>query len=525
MKLSFRKKLFLPLAISWLCLLAVVTVGALRDRADRIEERETQIANAGDMAMSIVKEYAALAAAGRLTDAQARADALARIRALRYGATGYLLVIDSRRILMHPTEPALAGADVGSIKDPDGRQICVDALAAVRQSGHAYTYFMWHKPGATAPERKISYNVRYAPWDWTIMTGLYIGDVDAAFAKSLRESGFMLAAAGLALSVLMVAIARSIERSLGGSPEQAMAVATRIAQGDLDCAFTLPRGDAASLMAAMRDMRDELADIVRKVRSGTATIASASHQIAAGNVDLSSRTEERAAALVQTASSMEQLTAAVHQTALNAQAANSLAQSASGVARRGGEVVAQVVGTMGAISDSSRRVVDIVTVIEGIAFQTNILALNAAVEAARAGEGGKGFAVVAGEVRQLAHRAATAAREIKALIDDAAGRIEAGTKLAGEAGATMRDIVDGVGRVTAIIGEIALAAQEQTTGIAHINQAIGQMDQVTQQDATLVEEVAATSESMRREAVGLAGVVDLFKLADARGARMPLVHG
>jgi methyl-accepting chemotaxis protein len=214
MTLSFRTKLFLPLVLSWLCLLAIVAANSVHERALRMDERKTQIVNAGDMGISILKEYAAMVAAGKLTDAQAREQALARIKALRYGDTGYLLVIDSKQMLMHPLKADLVGRSVADIRDVEGRQMCLDALQAVKASGKGFTYLMWNKPGATAPERKITYDVNFQPWDWTIMTGLYIGDVDAAFHRSLLQSALVLALAGLILSACVVAIVRNIERSL-----------------------------------------------------------------------------------------------------------------------------------------------------------------------------------------------------------------------------------------------------------------------------------------------------------------------
>jgi methyl-accepting chemotaxis protein len=252
------------------------------------------------------------------------------------------------------------------------------------------------------------------------------------------------------------------------------------------------------------------------VRSGTDTIATASSQIAAGNHDLSSRTEEQASSLEETAASMEELTSTVKQNADNARQANQLAVSASSVAVKGGSVVAEVVGTMGAINASSRKIVDIIGVIDGIAFQTNILALNAAVEAARAGEQGRGFAVVAAEVRNLAQRSAAAAKEIKTLIDDSVSKVEEGSNQVAEAGKTMDEIVDSVKRVTDIMAEITAASQEQTSGIEQINQAITQMDQVTQQNAALVEEAAAAASSLQEQAANLSQVVSVFKMDRAQ---------
>jgi methyl-accepting chemotaxis protein len=320
------------------------------------------------------------------------------------------------------------------------------------------------------------------------------------------------ALAGLALGVL---ITRSITRPL----DRAVQVAQTVASGDLTSNITVDSKDeTGKLLSALKDMNTNLVKIVGEVRSGTDTIASASNQIATGNLDLSSRTEEQASSLEETASSMEELTSTVKQNADNARQANQLAVSASEVAEKGGTVVSQVVETMNSITESSKKIVDIIGVIDGIAFQTNILALNAAVEAARAGEQGRGFAVVASEVRNLAQRSAAAAKEIKGLIDTSVEKVDAGSKLVGEAGTTMGDIVDSVKRVTDIMAEITAASQEQTAGIEQINQAISQMDEVTQQNAALVEEAAAASQSMQDQAGKLTEVVSVFRLSAANDA-------
>ncbi|CDG81577.1 methyl-accepting chemotaxis protein [Janthinobacterium agaricidamnosum] len=319
---------------------------------------------------------------------------------------------------------------------------------------------------------------------------------------------------GLALAFW---VARIVSRPLN----QAVSLAQQVAGGDLTADIQVgSKDETGALMAALKHMNGSLQNLVGQVRSGTDTIATASSQIAAGNLDLSSRTEEQASSLEETASSMEELTSTVRQNADNARQANTLARSASSIAVRGGEVVSQVVGTMASINESSGKIVEIIAVIDGIAFQTNILALNAAVEAARAGEQGRGFAVVATEVRNLAQRSAAAAKDIKTLIGDSVEKVGAGSRLVDEAGSTMDEIVASITRVTDIMSEITAASQEQSAGIEQVNQAIAQMDQVTQQNAALVEEAAAAAESMQDQALRLTEVVSVFKLHPGQSGSM-----
>ncbi|WP_050463303.1 methyl-accepting chemotaxis protein [Herbaspirillum autotrophicum] len=342
-------------------------------------------------------------------------------------------------------------------------------------------------------------------------------------AQYLQARNILIGLTALAI-LLATAIATLVTRSITRPITRALQVAESVAAGDLTSRFEAPLQDETGrLLQALQTMNQNLLTIVAKVRRSTDNIATASTEIASGNMDLSSRTESQAGALEETASSMEQLTTTVGQNADNARQANQLAASASAVAVQGGSVVDQVIETMSAIHASSKKIVDIISVIDGIAFQTNILALNAAVEAARAGEQGRGFAVVASEVRSLAQRSASAAKEIKLLIDASVENVDAGSKLVEQAGATMTEVVDSVRRVTDIVAEISSASQEQSDGIVQINEAVTEMDEVTQQNAALVEQAAAAAKSLQDEAAQLSQVVSVFNIDDAANAASGVV--
>jgi len=517
--MTLNRKLGSMIVILWVGLLLIGTYGAWQTRQTMTRDRQAQLRTLVDQATSIATRYYALAQNHTLNEADAKREALALIGALRYGADGYLSVNDSQPVmLMHPFKPELNGKPLGNFTDPDGNHLFVDIVNSGNHDGGGFVDYLWPKPGAQQPVPKTSYSRHFAPWDWYLVTGMYMDDVRHEFVGSLLRWLAITAGLGVTASAVMVLVLRSVRFSLGGDLEVAIEAANRIAQGDLTDPIRADGRHTGSLMHALGTMQSSLLRTIARVHSGAENINVGANEIAAGNTDLSQRTEEQAAALVQTASSMDQMTTNVRQNADSAHQAAQLANDAEQIAARGSAVVDEVVRTMGAITSSSQQIGDIISVIDGIAFQTNILALNAAVEAARAGEQGRGFAVVASEVRSLAQRSATAAKEIKALIETSTGTVEQGASLVTNAGTTMSEIVQSVRRVHEILEAVSHASREQSAGIEQVNRAVGEMDQVTQQNAALVEQAAAAAHSLKDQVTGLRDAIAGFRLPERLAA-------
>ncbi|MES2757676.1 MAG: Cache 3/Cache 2 fusion domain-containing protein [Pseudomonadota bacterium] len=434
-----------------------------------------------------------------------------KIKEIKIGDTGYFYVLASApgktlgNLLVHP---AKEGTNILASKDSSGREFVKEMLE--KKNGVITYPWLNAEQGETTPRDKMVAYANFKEWNWLIAGGTYKDEITRE-ANSLRNRYivFGLIALGLFALALYLVVRATISRPLA----RAQHAAAQIAGGDLTASIdNNQRDEIGRLAQAMNGISRNLSSVVGQVRDGAEQIATASREISTGNLDLCVRTEQQAANLAATATSMEQLTVTVKQNADNARQANQMALNASTVAEQGGAMVAKVIDTMDAINHSSRKISDIISVIDGIAFQTNILALNAAVEAARAGDQGRGFAVVASEVRNLAQRSAAAAKEIKSLIGASVDQVDIGSKLVADAGVTMNDVLASVSRVTDIMAEISAASVEQSTGIEHVNRAINEMDQVTQQNAALVEEASAAAEAMQEQAANLADSVRLFKL-------------
>jgi methyl-accepting chemotaxis protein len=513
-RLSLNARVVLVVAVVIAGLTGLTVMNAFESRTRQMEGLERTLRSEIQSAISVATAYDKRAAAGEFSAAEAKRLALRQIEDMQWdGGTGYIFAFDSGMTMrMHPLKKDLVGKNVAKETDAKGKPHYRLMTEGNLKNGHTLIRYTQIMPDGSGKD-KITYSQLFKPWGLNFSAGAYFDDIDAQFEHSLLVNLAKAGVVGL-LVILMVWLSmRSIRQSIGGEPDFAVKMASRIADGDLviDDEQTFASG---SLLDALARMRSRLTTIVGEVQHGSQAVSTAAHQIAKGNDDLSQRTQEQASSLEETAASMEEMTSTVKQNAENASHANQLARGAREQAEHGGEVAARAVEAMGEINASSRKIADIVGLIDEIAFQTNLLSLNAAVEAARAGEQGRGFAVVASEVRNLSQRSAAAAKEIKGLISESVRRVEAGSVLVDESGAALTGIVDSVKKVTDIVAEIAAASQEQSSGIDQVNRAVMQMDEVTQQNAALVEEASAAARAMQEQANELQRQMTFFRLGE-----------
>ena len=508
--MSISKRLWLLLGITIFGVVGVIAHGLNDIRGQLFEDRTMMTQQLVESVYNVLVRYHDLAVKGGMSETAAKQAALDVIKALRYGQKDYFWINDSLpRMVMHPIKPELDGKDLRDFKDPAGKHLFVEFVEAVKKDGAGSVHYLWPKPGSDQPVPKISYVKEFKPWDWIIGTGIYVDDINQIFLQQFIENGGI----GLGLIIVLAIFGYWLTKSIVRPLSNAVEVANRIADGELNMAVVVAGPDeVVQLLIAMRTMVTTLNDIMSHVARTSHQVTKVAGELAQDSAGLSKRTDEQAEALEKTAASMEELTGTVKQSADNAQQASQLAIAARNQAEQGGQAVDQTIAAMSAINASSRKIADIIGVIDEIAFQTNLLALNAAVEAARAGEQGRGFAVVAGEVRKLAQRSADAAKEIKALINDSVRKVDDGGRLVECSGQTLREIVTSVKKVSDIIADIAIAAREQASGIELSNTAILQMDQVTQQNAALVEQTSAVSHVIDREARELQQLITFFKL-------------
>ncbi|BFG79903.1 methyl-accepting chemotaxis protein [Paraburkholderia terrae] len=512
-RLSFHCKLWSLVGVVWITLAVIGFLSVLQQRHALLEGRKATLEAVLDAAAHVIEAYMGKANAGEMTLADAQSAALSELDRLRYGTDGYIFVTTREPVmLLNPAPPEMVGTYVGNLRDAKGNMLFAGITQAIRM-GRGYIQTSTPKPGATTNSEKISAVRTVSGWNWIVGTGAYLDDINSFFVRTAVLQGAEILVAGFVASALAIWIIRSVSGEIGGDPAYAREVAHQIAQGKLDSSFETTHNDETSLLCSLVKMQAHLSDTISSIKTSSTTIADAARRIAEGNMDLSSRTEHQAASLQQTAASMEQLTATVKQNSENAKQASDSAEEARSVANEGSAMILAVVTTMSDISESSDRMAEIISMIEGVAFQTNILALNAAVEAARAGDHGRGFAVVAGEVRLLAQRSASAAKEIRALIETSGSRVTTGMELVRGAGETMGRIESAIVRVTTIMAEIASASHEQSRGIEHVGIAVGRMDEVTQQNAALVQEAAAAAAGLDEQAEQLRSAVSFFRVA------------
>lgn len=511
--LSVGKKLAVLTSASMLGIIVFTGTILVSERDLLVKERQLGVQQAVESAYSVLDHYQKLSSTGKLSEVDAKVQAASVIKNMRYQGNEYFFITDmAPKMIMHPIKPELEGKQLTENKDPNGKHLFVEMVDTVKKSEAGVVLYMWPKPGSEAPVEKISYVKGFKPWGWIIGSGVYNDTIHGIFigrvTKILMGAGLL----GFILLIVSVVTARNLLRQLGGEPKLVSDAMHRYADGDLTVTLDQSKAHPQSLVVATNNMHSSIRNIVLNVRQSTNDMVQATQEIVAETGALQEQMYRQRQTLETTASVSQSINETVKSTALNATQATELASTATKIASDGGAAVEQVVETMGSINESSKRIVEIIGVIDSIAFQTNILALNAAVEAARAGEQGRGFAVVASEVRSLAQRSASAAKEIKELINNSVEKVGVGSKQVEVAGKTMVDVVRSIKRVNDLMSEMAVANKEQVAQISEMAHVVSTLASETEKNSENVENAVRTSELLENKAAELANVVSTFKV-------------